>query len=77
MKKPLLEVIFMSEKRKSTLLLLKDGAKEIGYLLETLETTRTALHLFNEKEVVFVFIDYFVTLNNCIADLNNLLFSFF
>ena len=43
MKKPLLEVIFMSEKRESTLLLLKDGAKEMGYLLETLKTTRTSL----------------------------------
>jgi predicted transcriptional regulator len=33
----------MSEKRKQVLLLLQDGAKEMGYLLESLDTTRQAL----------------------------------
>jgi predicted transcriptional regulator len=43
MKKPLLDVIFMSEKRKEVLLLLKDGAKEMEYLLKCLGTNRQAL----------------------------------
>ncbi|WP_305311357.1 winged helix-turn-helix domain-containing protein [Methanolobus sp.] len=43
MKKPLLDVIFMSEKRKGVLLLLKDGAKKMEYLLNSLDTTRQAL----------------------------------
>jgi predicted transcriptional regulator len=43
MKKELLEVIFMSEKRKLALLLLQDGAKEMEYLLASLKTTRQAL----------------------------------
>ncbi len=43
MKKPLLDVIFMSEKRKGVLLLLRDGAKEMETLLRSLNTTRQAL----------------------------------
>jgi len=43
MKKPLLEVLFMSEKRKGVLLLLQDGEKEMKFLLSTLNTTRQAL----------------------------------
>lgn len=43
MTKPLLDVLFMSEKRKGVLLLLKDGSKEMEYLLNALDTTRTAL----------------------------------
>lgn len=43
MKKPLLDVLFMSEKRKNTLLLLQDGPQEMDFLLNSLETTRTAL----------------------------------
>ncbi|AFV22835.1 hypothetical protein Mpsy_0626 [Methanolobus psychrophilus R15] len=43
MTKPLLDVVFMSEKRKGVLLLLKDGAKEMEYLLNSLDTTRQAL----------------------------------
>ncbi|WP_370574239.1 helix-turn-helix transcriptional regulator [Methanomethylovorans sp.] len=39
----MLDVIFMSEKRKNTLLLLHDGAKEMEYLLKALDTTRQAL----------------------------------
>jgi predicted transcriptional regulator len=42
MKKPLLDVIFMSEKRKNALLLLQDGAQEMEYLLKSLNTTRQA-----------------------------------
>jgi predicted transcriptional regulator len=42
-KKALLDVIFMSEKRKNTLLLLHDGVKEMEYLLKALHTTRQAL----------------------------------
>jgi predicted transcriptional regulator len=45
MKKPLLDVIFASEKRKGALLMLQDGAKEMGYLLESLSTTRQACFL--------------------------------
>ncbi|AFV22833.1 hypothetical protein Mpsy_0624 [Methanolobus psychrophilus R15] len=41
--KPLIEVLFMSEKRKNTLLLLHDGAKEMEIVLKTLNTTRQAL----------------------------------
>lgn len=43
MKKPLLEIIFASDKRKQVLLLLQDGPKEMEYLLKSLGTTRTAL----------------------------------
>jgi len=43
MKKPLLDVIFMSEKRKGALLLLQDGAKEMEVLLKSLDTSRQAL----------------------------------
>ncbi|TGC06963.1 helix-turn-helix transcriptional regulator [Methanolobus halotolerans] len=43
MKKPLIDVLFMSEKRKETLLLLQDGAKEMENLLTALDTTRAAL----------------------------------
>ena len=43
MKKPLIDVLFMSEKRKQALLLLQDGAKEMEYLLKSLGTTRQAL----------------------------------
>lgn len=43
MKKQLLDVIFASDKRKNVLLLLKDGSKEMKFLLNTLETTRQAL----------------------------------
>ncbi|MDK2825038.1 Predicted transcriptional regulator, contains HTH domain [Methanolobus vulcani] len=43
MKKKLIEVIFSSEKRKSTLMLLQDGPKEIDFILKNLKTTRNAL----------------------------------
>ncbi|MDG6244604.1 MAG: winged helix-turn-helix domain-containing protein [Methanolobus sp.] len=43
MKKPLTDVLFMSEKRKNVLLLLQDGAKEMEFLLDSLSTTRQAL----------------------------------
>ncbi|MCQ6963546.1 helix-turn-helix transcriptional regulator [Methanolobus chelungpuianus] len=43
MKKPLLDVIFMSDKRKSTLLLLQDGAREMEDLLTSLKTNRQSL----------------------------------
>ncbi len=43
MKKPLLEVMFASEKRKNVLLHLQDGPRKMEYLLRSLETTRTAL----------------------------------
>ena len=43
MKKTLLDVIFASEKRKNTLLLLQDGAKDMENLLISLDTTRQAL----------------------------------
>jgi predicted transcriptional regulator len=43
MKKPLLDIVFMSEKRKGALLLLRDGAKEMEYLLRSLGTNRQAL----------------------------------
>lgn len=43
MKKPLHNVIFASDKRKKTLLLLKDSSKEMGVILQSLNTTREAL----------------------------------
>ncbi len=43
MKKPLLDVIFASEKRKKILLLLQDGPKQMEFLLRSLDTTRQAL----------------------------------
>ncbi|WP_319507304.1 winged helix-turn-helix domain-containing protein [uncultured Methanolobus sp.] len=43
MKRQLLDVIFTSEKRKNTLLSLKDGPKEINFLLKSLDTTRHSL----------------------------------
>ncbi|MDW7733304.1 MAG: winged helix-turn-helix domain-containing protein [Methanolobus sp.] len=43
MKKPLLDIVFFSEKRKNTLLLLKDGAREMETILRSLNTTRQAL----------------------------------
>ena len=42
-KKSLLDVMFMSEKRKGTLLLLQDDTKEMDFLLSSLNTTRQAL----------------------------------
>lgn len=43
MKKTLTDVIFMSEKRKNTLLLLQDGPKEMESLLRFLKTNRQLL----------------------------------
>jgi predicted transcriptional regulator len=43
MKKTLIDVIFMSEKRKNALLLLQDGAKEMEDLLTSLKTNRQSL----------------------------------
>jgi len=41
--KSLLDVLFMSEKRKEVLLLLQDGAKEMEVIVKALDTTRQAL----------------------------------
>lgn len=43
MKKSLIDVLFMSEKRKGVLLLLKDGTKQMEDILKSLDTTRQAL----------------------------------
>ncbi|TGC06982.1 helix-turn-helix transcriptional regulator [Methanolobus halotolerans] len=43
MKKPLLYVIFASDKRNSALLLLQDGPKEMKFILEALGTSRQSL----------------------------------
>jgi predicted transcriptional regulator len=43
MKKPLLDIIFASEKRKGVLLLLQSGAQEMEYLLSALKTNRQSL----------------------------------
>jgi predicted transcriptional regulator len=43
MKRPLLDVMFASEKRKDVLLLQQDGPKEMGSLLKYLNTSRQAL----------------------------------
>lgn len=43
MRRSLLETIFMSEKRKNLLLLLRDGPREMGAILRTLDVTRHAL----------------------------------
>ncbi|TGC08173.1 helix-turn-helix transcriptional regulator [Methanolobus halotolerans] len=43
MKRPLLDVAFASDKRKSVLLLLQDGPKKMKIVLDSLDTTRQAL----------------------------------
>ncbi|AFV24108.1 hypothetical protein Mpsy_1902 [Methanolobus psychrophilus R15] len=43
MTKPLLDVIFASEKRKNVLLLLQDGPKQMQFILKSLNTTRQNL----------------------------------
>ena len=43
MKKPLLDVLFMSEKRKQVLLLLQEGPQEMEEVLKSLGTNRQAL----------------------------------
>ncbi|MCQ6963283.1 helix-turn-helix transcriptional regulator [Methanolobus chelungpuianus] len=43
MKKPLLDVMFASKKRKEILLLLKDGPVEMEAILRSMQTTRQAL----------------------------------
>jgi predicted transcriptional regulator len=43
LRKPLLDVIVASEKRKNTLLLLQDGPKAMEFFLNSLKTTRQAL----------------------------------
>lgn len=43
MKKPIVEVLLSSEKRKNVLLLLLDGPKEMEMLIKSLKTDRTAL----------------------------------
>lgn len=43
MRKPLLDVIFASDKRKNVLLLLQDGPQRTKLLLDSLKTTRQAL----------------------------------
>lgn len=57
MKKPLLDVVFASAKRKDTLLLLQEGQKEMESLLKLLDTTRQALlpqvKILEEHHLVF------------------------
>ncbi|MCQ6963526.1 hypothetical protein PV02_10555 [Methanolobus chelungpuianus] len=43
MRKPLLDVIFASDKRKNVLLLLQDGPQRTEVLLDSMKTTRQAL----------------------------------
>lgn len=43
MNKPLLDVVFASEKRKGVLLLLQDGSKQMEDILASLDTTRQSL----------------------------------
>jgi len=43
MKKPLIDVIFASEKRKNILLFLKEGPQEMEHLLTSLDTNRQAI----------------------------------
>ncbi len=43
MKKSLLDIVFMSEKRKGVLLLLQNGAQGMEHLLRSLDTNRQAL----------------------------------
>lgn len=54
--KPLIDLIFASEKRMNTLLLLHKGPQEIETLMEALNTTRQALlpqmKILNEKHLV-------------------------
>ncbi|MCQ6963542.1 helix-turn-helix transcriptional regulator [Methanolobus chelungpuianus] len=43
MKKQILDIVFASEKRKGTLLLLRERPREMAFLLSSLDTPRTAL----------------------------------
>ncbi|WP_340818277.1 winged helix-turn-helix domain-containing protein [Methanolobus sp. WCC4] len=43
MKKPLLDVVFSSRKRRDTLILLQEAPQEMDYLLKSLDTNRQAL----------------------------------
>ncbi|WP_292461770.1 winged helix-turn-helix domain-containing protein [Methanolobus sp.] len=43
MKRPIVEILLSSEKRKKTLMLLQDGPREMEAILRSLDTTRTAL----------------------------------
>jgi len=56
MKKKITDVLLASDKRKNVLLLLQDGPQEMEALLETLDTTRTALlpqiKILREKHLV-------------------------
>ncbi|MBN2110235.1 MAG: winged helix-turn-helix domain-containing protein [Methanosarcinaceae archaeon] len=61
MKKPLLDVLFASKKRKDALLLLQEGPQEMEYLLKSLDTTRQALlpqiKILKEHQLVFEYDD--------------------
>ncbi|TGC07426.1 helix-turn-helix transcriptional regulator [Methanolobus halotolerans] len=63
MKKSLIDVIFASDKRKETLLLLKDGHQEMKSLLKSLDTTRQALlpqmKILEEHHLVFHYDDIY------------------
>lgn len=63
MSKPLLDVVFNSEKRKKVLLLLQDGHKEMDSLLKSLDTTRQALlpqtKILEEHHLVFHYDDIY------------------
>jgi predicted transcriptional regulator len=63
MTKPLLDVVFASEKRKNVLLLLQDGPKQMETLLKSLGTTRQALlpqiRTLEEHYLVFHFADVY------------------
>ena len=74
MKKPLLDVIFASEKRKGILMLLKDGPKETEDILKSLDTTRQALlpqmKILEEHYLVEHYEDIYelTTIGNIIVD---------
>ncbi len=74
MKKPLLDVIFASDKRKNSLLLLQDGPKEMVTILNSLKTTRQALlpqvRILEEHQLVHHFGDKYelTTIGKLIVD---------
>ncbi|TGC09368.1 helix-turn-helix transcriptional regulator [Methanolobus halotolerans] len=74
MKRSLLDIVFASEKRKTTLLILQEGPQEMGTLLELLKTTRQSLlpqiRILEEHHLVSQFNDTYelTTIGSLLVD---------
>lgn len=57
LKKSIFDILFASEKRKNVMLLLKDGPREMSFLLDSLDTSRQALlpqmKILKERDLVY------------------------